>query len=61
MQDDHGIKVRMGIARARARGVEWGKNGTPLAATNRQQASELAEKLRLLIVKPNPTLPDACS
>lgn len=38
MQNDHGIKVKMGIARARARGVVWGRNGARLAEQNREEA-----------------------
>ncbi len=51
MQDDHGIRVRMGIARARARGVEWGRNGARLAETNRNEADGFAMELRPLILE----------
>lgn len=51
MQDDHGIKVKMGIARARARGVEWGKNGSRLAERNRKEADRFAMELRPLVLE----------
>ena len=51
MQDDHGTKVRMGIARAKARGVAWGRNGARLAEQNRAEADRFAMELRPLILE----------
>lgn len=51
MQNDHGFRVRRGIARTRARGVEWGRNGARLAAQNRKEAVRFAMELRPLILE----------
>ncbi len=60
MTQVHRDGTRLGIARARARGVTWGRHGKILAEQNRQQADEFAEELRPLILELNPTLPDGC-
>ncbi len=51
MQDEHGNKVKMGIARAKARGVELGKNGARLAEQTRNEADNFAMELRPLILE----------
>ncbi len=48
---DHGTRTKIGIEKARARGVRWGTNGGKLAQHNRRAADEFAEELRPLILK----------
>ncbi len=46
---DHGTRTKIGIKKARARGVRWGTNGSELALHNRCAAYQFAESLRPLI------------
>ena len=46
---DHGTRTKIGIKKARARGVKWGTNGSKLAQHNRSAADQFAESLRPLI------------
>ncbi len=48
---DHGTRTKIGIKRARARGVRWGTNGSKLAQHSRCAADEFAEELRPLILE----------
>ena len=48
---DHGTRTKIGIEKARARGVRWGTNGGKLAQHNRRAADEFAEELRPLILQ----------
>ena len=44
-------KTKLGIAKARSRGVVWGRHGAVLAVRNRQEAREFAEKLVPLLLQ----------
>ena len=48
---DHGTRTKIGIKKARARGVRWGMNGSKLAQHNRSAADQFAESLRPLILE----------
>lgn len=46
----HRERTKVGIARARSRGVKWGAHGKVLAARNRADAETFAETLRPQII-----------
>ena len=45
-----GERTRLGIGKARSRGVDWGRHGAVLAALNRSEADEFALSLRPLLI-----------
>ena len=44
-------KTKLGIAKARSRGVVWGRHGAVLASHNKAGAREFAESLRPLLLE----------
>jgi len=48
---NHGERTRIGIIKAKERGVAWGTHGQVLANQNKQQAQVFAEALRPLILE----------
>ena len=48
---NHGERTKIGIIKAKAKGVDWGKHGRVLGAKNKQQAQVFADALRPLILE----------